>query len=164
MTALGMYNLTSSDGTVAKFGVGDEINVNGATWQYVKATAAAITLGDALSCASGNLAAVESATTTTVTTPYGTAGGFAALAQFAVAASEYFWCAVGPFYLREDGVTPFYARVENASAFAQLNSTATAGLLDDASTKPLIGLVLLTTLTTAAAVPVRAFKRLSWVA
>lgn len=165
MTAFGKYNLTSSDGTTAMFAVGTEINIKGATWVYCKATAAAITLGDALSAVAANPGAAESATTTTVSAAdYGTGGGFCAVAQFAVAASEYFWAARGPFYLREDGVTPFYARVANATAGAQLNSTATAGTLDDASTKVLIGLVLVTTVTTLAAVPVRAFKTLSWVA
>ena len=158
-----MYNLTASDGTTAQAAVGDTINVNGATWVYCKATAAAIALGDVLSAVGSNPGAVESATTTTVTAE-GTGGGFCAIAQFAVAASEYFWAARGPFFLREDGVTAFYARVQNATAGAILQSHATAGTLDDATTKSLLGLVLLTTVTTLAAVPVKAFKTLSWVA
>ena len=163
MAGVMMYNLTSSDGLVAQAQVGQEINIKGATWVYCKATAAAIALGDALSAVGSNPGAVESATTTTVTAE-GTGGGFCAIAQFAVAASEYFWAAKGPFNLREDDVTPFYCRIANATAGALLQSTATAGTLDDAATKSLIGLVLLTTVTTLAAVPVRAFKTLSWVA
>lgn len=163
MSGHAMYNLTSSDGTTPQAAVGQEINVKGATWCYCKATAAAIALGDVLSCVGSNPGVVESATTTTVTAE-GTGGGWCGVAQFAVGASEYFWAAVGPFNLREDGSTPFYARVQNATAGAQLQSHATAGTLDDAATKSLIGLVLQTTVTTLAAVPVRAFKRLSWVA
>lgn len=163
MTAFAKYNLNSSDGTTAKFAVGTTVEIKGATWIYCKATAAAIALGDVLSCVGSNPGVVESATTTTVTAE-GTGGGLCAIAQFAVAASEYFWAARGPFNLREDNTTAFYARVANATAGAQLQSTATAGTLDDAATKALIGLVLLTTVTTLAAVPVRAFKTLSWVA
>lgn len=157
------YNLTSSDGTDQRFQLGDELELRGAVWVYCKATAAAITLGDVLSCVGSNPGVVESATTTTVTAE-GTCGCFCAVAQFAVAASEYFWAARGPFNLREDGSTTFVARVANSTAGNQLQSTATAGTLDDAATKSLIGLVLLTTVTTLAAVPVRAFKTLSWVA
>ncbi len=157
------YNLSASDGTDQKFQLGDELELRGAVWVYCKATAATIALGDVLSCVGSNPGVVESATTTTVTAE-GTGGGFCAVAQFAVGASEYFWAARGPFNIREDGSTAFYARVANATAGAILQSTATAGTLDDATTKSLIGLVLLTTVTTLAAVPVRAFKTLSWVA
>ena len=163
MTVLGKYNFNSSDGTDQKFPVGSTVEIKGATWIYCKATAAAIALGDVLSCVGSNPGVVESATTTTVTAE-GTGGGMCAIAQFAVAASEYFWAAAGPFNLREDGSTVFYARVQNATAGAILQSHATAGTLDDATTKALLGLVLLTTVTTLAAVPVRAFKRLTWVA
>lgn len=162
MTAYGMYNLSSSDGTTSQFAIGTEINVSGATWVYCKATAAAITAGDALSGANPGVA--ESATTTTATA-LGTAGGWAAIAQFAVAASEYFWAAKGPFYLREDGVTTFVARIANVTAGNLLYSTATAGTLDDdssGSTIALLGLTLVTTITTLAATPVRSWKTLSW--
>lgn len=157
------YNLFSSDGTDQKFQVGDVLELRGAVWVYCKATAAAIALGDVLSCVGSNPGVVESATTTTVTAE-GTGGGLCAVAQFAVAASEFFWAARGPFNLREDGATAFFARVQNSTAGALLQSHATAGTLDDAATKSLLGLVLLTTVTTLAAVPVRASKTLSWVA
>lgn len=162
MTAEAYYNLTSSDGTTALAQVGMEINVKGAVWVYCKATAAAITAGDVLSGA--NPGVVESATTTTATA-LGTGGGFAAVAQFAVAASEYFWAARGPFYLREDDTSAFNARIANVTAGNLLYSTATAGTLDDdssGSTIPLIGLTLVTTITTLAATPVKSWKRLSW--
>lgn len=162
MTAMAKYNLTTSDGTTSQFAIGTEINIKGATWVYCKATAAAIALGDVLSGANPGVA--ESATTTTATA-LGTAGGWAAIAQFAVAASEYFWAAKGPFYLREDGSSLFYARIANVTAGNLLYSTATAGTLDDdasGSTIPLIGLTLVTTITTLAATPVRAWKPLGW--
>lgn len=162
MSGHGMYNLSASDGTVAQAAIGQEINVKGAVWVYCKATAAAITAGDLLSGASPAVA--ESATTTTATA-LGTAGGWAAIAQFAVAASEYFWAAKGPFYLREDGSTTFIARIANSTAGNLLYSTATAGTLDDTSagsTIPIEGLTLVTTVTTLAAVAVRSWRPLSW--
>ncbi len=162
MSAMSKYNLTSSDGTTPQFGVGHTIEVKGASWIYCKATAAAIALGDVISGANPGVA--ESATTTTATA-LGTAGGFAAVAQFAVLASEYFWAACGPFYLREDDSTAFYARIANVTAGNLLYSTATAGTLDDdasGSTIALIGLTLVTTITTLAATPVTSWRRLGW--
>jgi hypothetical protein len=163
MSVSSKMNLTSSDGTTAQFAIGSTAEVKGATWVYCKATAAAIALGDVLSGA--NAGVVESATTTTATA-LGTAGGFCAIAQFAVAASEYFWAARGPFHLREDGSTAFYARIANVTAGNLLYSTATAGTLDDdssGSTIPLIGLTLVTTITTLAATPVKSWRVLGWV-
>lgn len=157
----GQYNLTSSDGTTPQAGVGDEINVKGATYVYCKATAA--TIAAYAACSGANPSVVEEATTTTVTA-LGTGGGFFCVPQFAVAASEYFWAPVGPFYLREDGETSFKVLAANATAGAQLNSTATDGVLDDAATKAAIGLVLTTTVTTQAATGITASKRVTWVA
>ncbi len=160
MTTQAGYNLTSSDGTTAQAGVGDIANICGAVYQYFKATAATIAAYSA--CSGGTPAAMEEATTTTVTA-LGTGGGLACIPQFDVGASEYFWAPIGPFYLREDGSTAFKVLAANATAGALLNSTATDGVLDDATTKAINGLALSATATTQAATACVAFKQLSWV-
>lgn len=163
MTAQGMYNLTSSDGTTPQFAVGTEINVKGATYAYFKSTAATIAAFSA--CSGASPEAMEEATTTTATA-LGTAGGFACIPQFSVGASEFFWAPVGPFYLREDGETTFKVNAINAAAGAGLLTTATDGVLDDASGSgqiPLVGASLTATVGgTAAATGVVAFRRLGW--
>lgn len=160
MTAHAMYNLTASDGTTAQFAVGTVINVKGATYLYCKATAATIAAYSA--CSGATPAAIEEATTTTANA-LGTAGGFAVIPQFAVAASEYFWAAWGPFYLREDGSTKFKVLAANAAAGALLMSTATDGVLDDAVTTAIIGLALTETVTTQEAADCVAFRTIAWV-
>lgn len=162
MSVMASPNLTSSDGTTAQFGIGDiYVGANGNTWQYCKATAATIAAYSALSGASP--AAVEEATTTTATA-LGTAGGWAGIAQFAVAASEYFWALVGPFYLQDDGTT-FKVLAANVTAGNLLYSTATDGVLDDSSggsTIPLRGLTLTETVTTQEAADCTSFRKLGW--
>lgn len=162
MAVTGNYNFTSSDGTTAQFAVGDMTNVGGNYYQYCKATAAAIAQWAILSGASP---AVVAEATTTTATALGTGGGFCAIAPFAVAASEYFWALVGPFYLNSVDGSAFKVLAANVTAGNLLYSTATAGVLDDdssGSTIPVIGLVLTTTVTTQAATGCTAFKKLGW--
>ncbi len=162
----GKPNLTSSDGTTSQAQIGSKYESNGCLWVYCLATAAAI---DAYSVVSGTLAAgpgaVASATTTTATA-CGTSGGFAGVAQFAVAASEYFWCLVecenGVLW---DNVTTAKVLAANVTGGNLLYSTATAGVLDDdssGSTIPLIGGILVTTVTTQAATAFKTFRKLGW--
>lgn len=156
------YNLTASDGTTATAAVGQRIEVKGVTYIYCKATAATIA---AYAVCSGATPAVMKEATTTTATALGTAGGFVAIPQFAVAASEYFWAPTGPFYLREDGSTTFKVLAANVTAGNLLYSTATAGVLDDdssGSTIPVIGLVLTETVTTQEAADCVAFRQLGW--
>lgn len=164
MTAIAMYNLTSSDGTTAQFDPGDEININGATYCYCKATAAAIA---AYSICSGANPGVAEIATTTTATALGTAGGFACIPQFAVAASEYFWALVGPFGVTSwNETTTMKVLAANVTAGNLLYSTATGGVLDDdssGSTIPILGLTLTATVTTQAATTCSAFRRLGWV-
>ena len=158
-----MMNLTSSDGTVSQAEVGEIRIVKGAQYVYCKATAASIAAYSV--CSGASPAAVQAATTTTATA-LGTAGGFACIPQFDVAASEYFWAPVGPFYLREDDVTTFKVLAANLTAGNLLYSTGTAGVLDDdssGSTIPLVGGVLTTTVSTQAATPLVAWRQLGWV-
>jgi len=163
----GKPNLTASDGTTSQAQVGSVYESNGCTWVYCLATAAAI---DAYSVCSGTLAggpgAVASATTTTATA-IGTAGGFACVPQFAVAASEYFWglvvCLNGVLW---DNSTTAKVLAANVTAGNLLYSTATAGVLDDdssGSTIPLIGATLMATVTTQAATQFKTtLKGMSW--
>lgn len=162
----GKVNLTSSDGTTQQAQIGSVYESNGCMWVYCLATAAAI---DAYSACSGSLAAgpgaVQSATTTTATA-LGTSGGFACVPQFAVAASEYFWGLVAS----ENGVTwdnstTTKVLAANVTAGNLLYSTATAGVLDDdssGSTIPLIGAILVTTVTTQAATAFKTFRQIGW--
>lgn len=162
MTVSAQVKLTESDGTTAQFDVGATYESNGTTYMYCKATAATIAAYSA--CSGATPAAMEEATTTTATA-LGTAGGFFCAPQFAVAASEYFWAPVGPFYLSWDGVTKIKVLAANAAAGALLYSTATDGTLDDTSagsTIPLIGLVLTETVAAAEAADCVATKRVTW--
>jgi hypothetical protein len=107
---------------------------------------------------------IEEATTTTATA-LGTAGGFACIPQFAFAASEYGWCPVGPFYLREDGSTKFKVLAANVTGGALLYSTATDGVLDDTSAGSTIairGVTLTETVTTQEAADCTSFRKLGW--
>lgn len=155
-------NLTSSDGLTPLTGsIGDIYEVGGSRFQYCLATAAAIAAYSA--CSGASPAVVEKATTTT-STALGTAGGAVWIPQFAVAASEYFWALIGPFYLDYTG-TSYKVLAANVTAGNLLYSTATGGVLDDdssGSTIPLLGLTLSATVTTQAATNCVAFKTLTW--
>lgn len=153
---VGKYNLTSSDGTTAQAGLGNEVFVKGNRYKYVKANGAVAAYACCLINASGE--AIE-ATTTLV----GTAARPTALCipQFALATGEYGWAAVGPFRLREDGSTTFKVLAANAATSVRLYTTATAGVLDDAVTTGLIaGLALTETVTTQEAADCVAVQRL----
>lgn len=167
MAINGKVNLTSSDGTTAQAAVGDTYESGGNVWVYCKATAATIA---AYSACSGSLtggpAAVEEATTTTATA-LGTAGGFACVPQFAVAASEYFWGLVQSVTgLSWDGTTTVKVLAANVTAGNLLYSTATDGVLDDTSagsTIPLVGVSLIETVTTQEAADfITAARPMNW--
>ena len=155
-------NLTASDGTTATAQPGEYRIICGVGYRYHKATAAAIAAYAV--CSGANPAAMAEATTTTATA-LGTAGGFACIPQFAVAASEYFWAPVGPFYLSFDDTTAIKVLAANVTAGNLLYSTATAGVLDDdssGSTIPLLGVTLTTTVTTQAATACVAWRTIGW--
>lgn len=162
MTVSAMPNLTSSDGTTAKFAVGETYENGGTTYVYCLATAATIKAYAA--CSGASPAVVEEATTTTATA-LGTGGGFACVPQFAVAASEYFWAVVETLTGLDWKGNSIKVFAENATGGALMYSTATDGNLDDASggsTIPLIGIVMTATTTTAAATKFTTFRRLGW--
>jgi len=150
----GYYNLTSSDGLTAKAAVGTEINVKGATYMYFKAAGsiAAYSL-----CTVQNDFDAEEGTTTTS----GAKPTLCCVPQFAVADLEYFWAPVGPFFLREDGVTKFKVNAAlNCAGSVKLYTTGVDGVVDDAATDLVAGLCLTETITTAEAADCIAVQRL----
>lgn len=155
MTAVGMYNLTSSDGLTAQFALGTEINVKGATYAYFKAAGSIAAYS--LCTVQNDGDAEEGTTTTSGAKPTG-----CCVPQFAVADLEYFWAPVGPFFLREDGVTKFKV---NAAASCvgsvKLYTTATDGVVDDAATDLVQGLTLTETITSAESADCIAVTRLT---
>lgn len=158
---LGFVNLTTTDGLTSNGQLGEFYESNGAMWQYVKASGA-IAQYDAVVITNGQLASSLTTTLATATAPLAIG-----IAQYAFADLEYGWVAVGPFYLREDGVTAFKVTNGNtpSAASVKLYSHATAGRISDqtASSAVLIpGLVFPATATTAGtAYAVQAVRKLS---
>lgn len=143
MTAHSSYNLTASDGTTAKFALGTQINVKGATYQYFIADGA-ITAYSACGVQNDYDAAMLD------TTISGVKPTMVCIPQFAVADNEYFWGPIGPFRLREDGSTTFKVRAQtNCADSVKLYTHATAGTVDDTATDLIAGLFLTETITTA---------------
>lgn len=145
MTVQASVNLTSTDGTTAKFAVGSTYETKGARYTYLKAAGA---IEAYAACTLDNsFEAVEGTTTTSGAKPT-----LFAIPQFAVADNEYFWAPTGPFCLREDGETKFKVKAAlNCAGSVKLYTTATAGVVDDTATDLIAGLLLTETITTAEA-------------
>lgn len=158
MTAQLGYNLTSSDGTTPLFGLGDEIQVKGNRWKYVKASGAVAAYQLVHITAAG--LAIESTTTLVGTAARPTQ---LAVAQFAIADTEYAWVPIGPFRIREDGSTTFKVNAAlNCATSVKLYTTGTAGVVDDTATTGVVqGLSLTETITTAEAADCVAVTRLT---
>ena len=165
MTTSGMPNLTSSDGLVAKAGLGDEYETNGCRFKYVRCNAS--TAIAAYACS--HIAATGLITEST-TTLVGTAARPTTLCipQFALAASEYGWAPIGPFGAETPYNDPatgvpvtFKVLAANAATSVRLYTTGTAGVLDDAvTTGNIAGLALTETVTTQEAADCVAVQRL----
>lgn len=140
-------NLTSSDGLTAQAGLGDTYNTQGATYMYFRCNASAgIAIYSACSVSNAWLAAVGTTTTS------GSKPTLFCIPQFAVAVNEYFWAPIGPFYLREDGVTAFKVLAAlNCADSVKLYTTGVDGVVDDSATDLITGLLLTETITTARA-------------
>ncbi len=140
---MGMPNLTSEDGLVAKFGLGDEYDAGGNYYKYFKSSAA-IAANALCTYVTSTMVATEGTTTTAGVIP----GGYC-IPQFAVSAADvYFWAPIGPFWKKDDGTT-FKVLAANAALNVRLYTTATPGVVDDAVTAGLIsGLSLTETVTT----------------
>jgi hypothetical protein len=130
----------------------------GAVWKLVKASGA-ITQYDICHITAANLA-ISSTTALVGTAARPTVLG---VAQIAVADTEYFWIPIGPFTLREDGVTAFKVNAAVSCATSvKLCTTINAGVVDDApSTGVIQGLALSETITTARAATCVAASRLT---
>jgi hypothetical protein len=157
MAGLADMNLKATDGTTQQFALGDEADVGGgARWKYVKASGA-VAANALCHITAANL--IIEATTTLVGTAARPTG--LAVPQFAFATGEYGWVPIGPFNLREDGVTTFKVLAANAATSVRLYTTATAGVVDDAVTTGLVsGLALTETVTTQEAADCVAVSRL----
>lgn len=149
-----MYNLTASDGLVPQAALGTIADVKGATYMYLKAAGSIAAYS--LCTIQNDFDAEEGTTTTSGAKPTG-----CAVPQFAVADLEYFWAPVGPFFLREDGVTKFKVNAAlNCAGSVKLYTTATDGVVDDTATDLVAGLTLTETITTAEAADCIAVQRL----
>lgn len=150
-------NLTATGGTTAEFGLGDEINVCGAQYKYVQAAGAVAAFQ--LCHISATNTILESTTTLVGTAARPTE---LCVPQFAIASGEYAWVPVGPFKLREDGVTKFKVNAAlDCATSVRLYTTGTAGVVDDSATTGLVGGLSLTeTITTAEAADCVAVTRL----
>lgn len=154
MSAHGMYNLTSSDGTTAQFALGTKINVKGADYMYFIADGSIAAYS--LCTVQNDYDAGEGTTTTSGSKPT-----LCCIPQFAVADNEYFWAPIGPFRLREDGVTTFKVNAAlNCAGSVKLYTTATGGVVDDTATDLVAGLFLTETITTAEAADCMAAQQL----
>lgn len=155
MSAVAQYNLTSSDGTTAQSALGTTVEVKGATYGYFKASGAIAAY--ALCTVENDWDAVEGTTTTSGAKPT-----LCCIPQFSVADGEYFWAPVGPFGpYREDGVTKFKVLAAAlCAASVKLYTTATDGVVDDAATDLIAGLLLTETITDAEAADCIAVQRL----
>lgn len=159
---MAMENLLSSDGTIAQAEPGEFRVIKGVGYRYFKNTAVAIAANSWLSGVSPIV--IEAATTTTVTA-LGTAGGIAAVVQFAVGASEYFWAAVGPFYLSWDDSTSILGLVNTATTGNQLYSYTSAGVISDSTSGSAIklnGVTIVAIAAAPAAVAFYAYDIMKW--
>lgn len=141
------YNLKASDGTTAQHALGDEMSTKGgAVWKYVKAA-------EAISAYQLCHIAADGTILKSTTTLVGTAARPTELCipQFDIASGEYAWVPVGPFKLREDGVSTFkVAALINCAGSVKLYTTATSGSVDDSVTTGVVqGLALSATITAA---------------
>lgn len=136
MTAHAYFNLFAPDSEGSAAPLGQPINVKGAEWIRIKAGANIAAFQPCIVNSAG--IAVPLTTTNAGADPQDVV-----IPQFAFAEGESGYAPVGPFGLREDGVTPF--RVAALTLCAQdvkLYTTATAGAVDDTATTLITGLSL----------------------
>lgn len=147
-------NLKSSDGLVPAFGLGSTYETKGATYKYFRAAGSIAAYS---ACTVQNDWDAEEGTTLTS----GSKPTMVCIPQFAVADLEYFWAPVGPFRLREDGVTTFKVNAAlNCAGSVKLYTTATDGVVDDTATDLIAGLFLTETITTPEAADCMAVQQL----
>lgn len=158
MTALAKYSFNASDGQTSLAALGQEVNVKGATWQYTKANATIPAYSLCYLLADGTMSLATPALLTT-TRPTNVI-----IPQCDFASGDYGYGAVGPFELREDGVTNFKVLANAAAANVVLYGiAATPGTVDDAVVNPPIQGLLLAAAQAGASVATACFatRRLS---
>lgn len=138
MSGIAYYNTVSSE-TISSAQLGQEVNIKGATYKYVLASSAITAFQACITSNTGTIQPVTTALATNVVADI-------VIPQFALASGEYGWAPVGPFFLREDDVTPFYVSALTLSALNVIQyTTATAGSVDDTATVQIRGLKLTST-------------------
>lgn len=142
MTAQAKYNFSATDGTTSLAALGQEVNIKGATWMYVKASTS-------ISAYQACIVTPVTCTIQPLTTALAASVGPVAdvvVPQFDFASGEYGYAPVGPFNLREDNSTTFkVSALTLDAAGAKQYTTATPGSVDDSSTTLINGLTLSST-------------------
>lgn len=165
MTSLAKVNLTSSDGLTAQAGLGDEYQIGGCRFKYVRCNAsAAVTTNTLCLISAANL--ITMATTALVGTAARPTG--LCVPQFAMAVDEYAWVPIGPWGIATPYNDPttgapvtFKVQAANTATSVRVYTTATSGVVDDAvTTGNVAGLYLTETVTTQEAADCVACQRL----
>lgn len=146
-------NLTSSDGTTARAGLGDEFVSGGNAYKYFQGSGT-INAFDMVTVSNANVAVAGTTTTS------GSKPTLCAIPQFAVATGEYFWAPIGPFTLKDDGTAFKVNAAASCASSVKLYTTATVGVVDDAATDLIAGLCLTETIVGAEAADCIATQRL----
>lgn len=138
---MSMENLNSSDGTVSQAALGERRWIKGAQWVYGKAAANMTQVGSLVYFLNDGTFALATPALLTATKPT-----MCGVIQFTFASGEYGWVPVGPWFLREDDVTPFkvYSKIA-AINVAMYAVAATPGEVDDAVAAPMVHGLILTT-------------------
>lgn len=134
-----MYrSLNASDGATSLAALGETYEINGATYQYVKANAT-ITAYQVCYILDDGTISLATAALLTTTKPTNVC-----VPQFAMASGDYGWAVIGPCFLREDGTTTFKVLSKIAAKNVLMYGTTTPGSVDDAVTNPKISGLQLT--------------------
>ena len=152
MTAIMGYDLTATN-TVQQCQLGTEINVEGATYRYCKASAAVAVYQLAQVADDGTIAEATTTTAGAIPATY-------VIPQIAFASGDYGWAPCGPFFLKQDNSAFYVNAAVSCAKNVKLYTTATAGVIDDAATTAISGLQLTETITTARAATCTAVTRL----
>lgn len=148
MTAMGMYNFSSSDGTTRNFTLGTIVENKGASWIYILAKGALVAYEYALEIATDTGEFGVGSYNSTY--PALNVVTNVAIPQFVFADAEYGWALCGPFPpIRNDGVASTYkvSTLTLAVLNTILYTSATAGSVDDSSSSQvqIQGLTVLST-------------------
>jgi len=142
MTASAKYSLNASDGSTSLNALLQEINIKGATWMYVKASA---TITAFQACIVSRADGTIQPLTTALAASVGPVADIV-VPQFDFVSGDFGYAPVGPFFLREDGATTFKVSALTLAVLGtKLYTTATAGSVDDAATTLIAGLTLSST-------------------